>query len=101
MRICRCCHKELPLRAFNKDKSRKDGYYIYCRDCAHKKQKESISKQEERTIARADEIIGGYKISILNHASQTEHKFTIIGTDGFLYQTNDRDDFYKQLKLLV
>lgn len=98
MRICRCCHKELPLSAFNKDKSRKDGYYIYCRECSHKKQKESISKQEERTIARADEIIGGYKISILNHASRIEKKYNVTSTNGNYYATNDKVEFFNYLR---
>lgn len=63
--------------------------------------RQALEHKYAEALKEADDIIGGYKISILNHPSQTEHKFTIIGTDGFLYQTNDRDDFYKQLKLLV
>lgn len=100
-KVCSHCHQRKPLKDFNKDKSRKDGYYIYCRDCAHEKQKESLSKQEERRILKADKVIGGYKVSILNHPSRTESKFNIVGTDGYYYATNEANDFMDILRGLV
>lgn len=63
--------------------------------------KEALEKRYAKEVEKAERIIGGYKISILNHASRTEKKYNITSTDGNYYATNDRDDFYKQLKLLV
>lgn len=98
MKYCSCCHQKKPLSEFNKDKSRKDGYYIYCRECSHKKQKESLSKKEERIIAKADKVIGGYKISILNHASRTEKLYNIESTEGNYYGTNEKLEFFNYLR---
>ena len=36
-KLCSCCSVELPVASFAKDKSRKDGYYFYCRLCCSKK----------------------------------------------------------------
>jgi hypothetical protein len=60
--------------------------------------KQYLEKKYEQAIKKADEIIGGYKISILNHASQTEKKYNITSTDGNYYATNDKGEFFNYLR---
>lgn len=100
-KICAKCHQAKPVSEFNKDKSRKGGYYIYCRECAKVKQKESYKRQEDKKILKAEKVIGGYKVAILNHPSRTERKFNIVGTDGYYYATNEANDFMDILRGLV
>lgn len=33
MKTCRKCEEQKPISAFSKDKSRKDGLQVYCKDC--------------------------------------------------------------------
>ena len=63
--------------------------------------KEALSKKYAIEMIAADRTIGGYKISILNHPSRTEYKFTITGTDGYFYVTNKKEDFMKELRGIV
>ena len=60
--------------------------------------KQALEQKYAEEVKKAETIIGGYKVSILNHPSQTEFKFTIMSTNGELFQTNDKGDFFNYLR---
>jgi hypothetical protein len=48
-KICSKCKEEKSLISFNKDKSRKDGYYVYCNECRFLIQKNNpVDKEKKR-----------------------------------------------------
>jgi hypothetical protein len=47
-KYCTSCNKTLPASKFNKCNQRKDGLNIYCRDCSNKKQREYMSRPENK-----------------------------------------------------
>ena len=103
MKRCVRCHKLLPESEFYKDKRKKAGLWWCCRKCENQYHKEyNYRKAEEQDVFdKSNEIIGGYKVSILNHASRTENKYTIVGTDGNYYATNDKGAFLDYLRSLL
>lgn len=103
MRICPCCHKKLPLSEFYRDKSQKDGFYRICKNCRKERNTrldtgEIFPHKVEINLDYENKIIGGYKVSILNYPSRTEKKYTIAGTDGNYYATNDKGEFFNYLR---
>ena len=44
---CYCCKKEKPLSEFSKDNKRKDGLFIYCKECQKQKYKIYYDKNKE------------------------------------------------------
>ena len=52
--------------------------------------KQALEQRYAEAVKQAETIIGGYKVSILNHASRFENKYTIAGTDGNYFATNDK-----------
>lgn len=98
MKRCCHCHKLLPVSEFYKNRSHRDGLSVCCKICTKIIQKKSIERIKALNEPNFEPIIGGYKISILNHASRTENKFTIVGTDGNYYATNDKGEFLDYLR---
>ena len=45
-KICSACKRLLPASAFHKSNQRKDGLFIYCKDCQNKKHKEYCNRPE-------------------------------------------------------
>ena len=44
-KVCNKCKRELPISEFNKDRSKEDGLYLYCKQCTseyYKNNKEQI-----------------------------------------------------------
>ena len=60
--------------------------------------KKALEQKYASEIKGAEKIIGGYKISILNHPSRFEHKYTVVGTDGSIFRTNTKQDFINYLR---
>lgn len=61
----------------------------------------TLEKKYAGELARAEQIIGGYKVSILNHPSRTEKRYTITGTNGDYYATSNKKEFFRQLRGIV
>ena len=53
-KVCSKCRRELPISEFCKDKNRKDGLNIYCRQCASERRLEYYKNNKEhvKTIVR-------------------------------------------------
>jgi|Laugresu1bdmlbdd_1035124.scaffolds.fasta_scaffold04355_2 hypothetical protein len=47
MKQCKKCSVTKDLVLFNKDKTRKDGYHCYCKECAKESKKEAYSKKKD------------------------------------------------------
>lgn len=60
--------------------------------------KQALEKKYAEELKNAENIIGGYRIFILNHPSRIEKKYTIVGTDGNYYATNDKVEFFNYLR---
>lgn len=96
-RCCRC--KEIKeLNSFYKKTQSRDGYDWICKVCKNnenKKYKESI----KGIIPEKDnfnDILGGYKIIILNYCKKSDFKYQIGGEKTF--KTNNKKDFIAKLK---
>jgi hypothetical protein len=55
MKICSCCKIEKSLTDFGADKSRKNGLYVYCRDCARIQSAKSIKRIRKENPEKAKE----------------------------------------------
>lgn len=62
--------------------------------------RKALEEKYASQLKGAEQIIGGYRISILNHPSRTEKKYTVVGTNGSFYRTNDKKDFLNYLREL-
>lgn len=52
-KICPGCKQELPLSAFNKNKSKKDGHSSYCKECCCKTFRQYYRKNQQRYTKHA------------------------------------------------
>ena len=50
-KTCTACNLNLPITSFYLDKNTKDGYAVYCKDCAKQKQESYVRTWEERRLA--------------------------------------------------
>lgn len=98
MKRCGHCKKYKPESEFHKCTCKKDGLSVICKKCASEKNSNWYKKKHHISIDSEENIIGGYKISILNHASRTEKKYNVASTDGNYYATNDKGEFFNYLR---
>ena len=56
--------------------------------------RQALERKYAEELKNAENIIGGYRIFILNHPIRTEKKYTIAGTNGNYYATNDKAEFF-------
>lgn len=65
LKQCTKCKKLLPLTKFSHDKNRKDGFYLYCKDCCKQSReanKEQINEQRKQfREANRDSLRAQYK----------------------------------------
>lgn len=123
MKECTHCHEVKPLSEFYR---RKDGELeSWCKKCKteaavkwnkehkyrhkihvikYKENKEKYHKTlaEKQTFKEiidfSRDVLGGYKIYILNHKKAGERKYNIIRTDGKTFCTNDKIEFLNFLE---
>jgi hypothetical protein len=72
---CPTCGKILPLASFPHDKHRKDGLYIYCRDCESLRQKAKNGKKAQLKLENE-----GYPVLIVE---SNEENGTLTETTFF------------------
>lgn len=97
---CNKCKRLLDESQFHKETRRKDGIRSVCKECAKNYR---IDYHKQRTKLRFKEkdainILGGYKIFILNYASLKEKKYNIISTAGKIFRTNNKQEFIQYLE---
>lgn len=107
MKICRVCGRLLSLDEFPKDENNKDGHKGICRDCTREysrmyNQKQKIKYEKIKNIIlgidKAEQLLGGYRVYILNHASKGERKFNVVSTTGEVFNTDNREKFFEFLR---
>lgn len=104
MKRCPKCQQILPIEDFWFRP--KDGcFQSYCKKCltiasrlSRKKNKRKILSPKEK---KANYILGGFKIYILNYTSLNECKFNIFSTKGKVYKTNKPSQFLDRIKEIV
>ena len=113
-KVCSCCKKELPLSEFHLRLASRDGYRHKCKKCCikylreyrkrpHVKELERImaikfrNKKIEIENNKINDIIGGYKIAILNYVKDGEKNFVIQSTLGELFAANSKKEFMAYL----
>ena len=81
-KLCKKCKIEKPLAKFNKNKTNKDGFQVYCKECQYiynkeykKKNKEKIKKynkikDKERYLKNKDKILKQHKIYNNSHKEE-------------------------------
>lgn len=127
-KVCKKCGKEKPYSEFAKNPYGKNGIENICKACKSKVTKDWAIKNPERkkqailafqqkrkektkTLAQKEfyralhdfngDVLGGYKIFILNHVRGNEKKYNIVRTDGRVFLTNDRAEFLQFLEKRV
>lgn len=125
MKECTHCHEVKLLSEFGKQASSKNGVCSWCKKCkteATKKwNKENKARrhqymaeyrvkkaQEHKTLAQKQflsemlefqkDVLGGYKIAILNHVRGKEMKYNVVRTDGRVFCTNNKGEFLSFLE---
>jgi hypothetical protein len=100
---------------FHKRAESRDGLRVMCKDCAKEYNRIYNAKPENKEKARVrerlyrqkldlkrfewvDDIVGGYKIFILNYPKKGEFKFNIVPTRGDVFSTNSKQDFIQYLE---
>lgn len=53
-KVCSKCKEEKTITEFNKNKTKKDGYQSYCRDCSNGKLKEHYEKNKDSYANKRD-----------------------------------------------
>lgn len=99
MKQCKCCGEFKPESEFYPNRHSKDGLYYYCRIC-HKMNSQGMSVGDIRRLMAADkkDLLGGWKISILNHVKAVEKRFNLIECGGKeVLATNDKKLFERRL----
>lgn len=100
MKKCGNCGEFKPLSEFY---VRKTGKLTWaCKKCSNelatKWQKNNSEKDKQLSIENENNIIGGYKIYILNHVKKGEFKYNVISTIGTTFKSNDVNEFHKKIK---
>ena len=120
VKTCTKCGKTKPIDDFYNSPTGKYGVYSVCKECQrkeHKKyyaadlerrremnrkyrerhqEKERLAKEkaERIEILRASEILGGYRIYVLNHTKDGEFKYTAVKVHtADVFRTNDKREF--------
>ena len=102
-KVCAKCKEEKSIDDFY-FLNNKGCYDCYCKKCHVKmssdwqrknpeKYYELIKKSIEKKKNKCYASVGGWKMSVLNHAKKNEYKYTALNTDGQLFQTNNKEDF--------
>lgn len=102
MKKCSYCGKEKPESFFSKNKREKDGLRRVCRSCTSL-QSQGYTAEEIRAMFVDSQTgwrkLGGWKISILNHAKGEERRFNLVECGGKeVLATNDKKLFERRLK---
>ena len=124
VKTCTKCGKTKPIEEFPKDLKGKYGVKAICKDCMHiyyekhaEKRKEmnkvycaryrqEIKEQERKLEAvellQASELLGGYRIYVLNHCKDGEVKYTCVKVStAEVYRTNDKWKFLCYLEEVI
>lgn len=107
MKECKGCHKILPLDMFPKDIENRDGHKGKCKECTRKYGKKYRELQKLKRLRllgilgkeeRAEFLLGGIKVYILNYAQKGEYKYNVQETNGNIYKTNNSEEFFNYLR---
>lgn len=114
MKVCSKCKRELPLSAFGRLHTSKDGFLGVCKECRNKQHREYFAKNKDRRReynkrAKAKrklfeyydlcDAIGGYKMFILNHTKNGEYKYNAVNTvTQEVFKTDNKDEFIRFVK---
>ena len=96
---CPKCGRELPLSEFCKDKTRKDGLHIYCKECKKEYRKVYHENHREEILKRMNEYYRTHSedISIKTKVYRENHRDE-ISKMGKEYYENNRSDVLKRNK---
>lgn len=113
-KVCTRCKRYLPLDKFPKHQGYKYGVYSRCRECVNEQSREYYEKHRDYLqaynrqyraditnydIFKAEELLGGWRIYILNHFKQGESKYTAVKVaTANVFRTNDKAEFLKYLE---
>ena len=98
MKRCSKCGELKDESEFYKDATKKDGLSYICKSCKYELYFKNGSgkyykpKSKQKPIPNFD-VLGGYKISILNYTKKGEYKFNIIQINGEPFMTNNKNEF--------
>lgn len=120
-KVCSCCKEELPVSAYWRKKSAKDGLQNFCKKCQKKKKRKRYEdyldrnrKHQQRIALRMAkrenlskalkpfciDVLGGFKITIQNHTKKGEKKYNILPIGGELFATNSKNEFMDYLEAI-
>lgn len=128
VKTCTKCGRDLSLENFYKSPTGKYGVYSVCKECQKKECKKHYSvnlekkramyklyrerhvekiKEEQRKaemieMLKVSEILGGYRIYVLNHVKEGESKYTCVKVStAEVYRTNDKRKFLSYLEGVI
>lgn len=124
VKTCTKCGKTKPLTEFYKDWSGKNETKNICKECykdyytknlaikqernkAYRERYEKRLKEQERKLEavellQASELLGGYRIYVLNHCKEGEVKYTCVKVStAEVYRTNDKRKFLCYLEEVI
>jgi len=128
VKTCTKCGKTKPIEEFYNTPTGKYGVQARCKECQRKEHKkyyaadlerrremnriykerqyakEKLAKEnaERIEILRASELLGGYRIYVLNHCKEGESKYTCVKVStAEVYRTNDKRKFLSYLEGVI
>ena len=120
VKTCTKCGKTKPITEFYKDWAGKNETKNICKECykgyytknlaikqeLNKAYRERLKEQERKLEAvellQASELLGGYRIYVLNHVKEGEVKYTCVKVStAEVYQTNDKRKFLDYLEGVI
>lgn len=99
MKQCKCCGEFKPESEFYPKKDTRDKLNCYCKGC-HKMKRQGMSIDDIRRLIATEKrnLLGGYKISIMNHVKAVEKRFNLVECGGKeVLATNDKKLFERRL----
>lgn len=94
---CTICHRELPEKSFYKKYLKH--YKYQCMDCVRKQNREYQAEIKNQPQKDFDKYYGGYVITVLNYPKP--FRYSIKGTNGYFFYTNDDEEFLKELQTII
>jgi hypothetical protein len=97
-KVCSRCCRELPLTEFHSDKKGKFGVKSACKACTHEYYRKYYLTHPCRAKKEEKDLLGGYKIYILDYVKKNERKYNVARTDGSVFKTNNKREFLNFLE---
>lgn len=101
---CTLCQRELSENDFYPSSLKRKQFQ--CKECSYKKYAKKSHKKymeclKEIPYKEFDTFCGGFSVYIINYTKPKEKRYTIKGTSGYFFQSNNSAEFIDEIKKIT